>query len=54
MVICEMLLKPSPFLNPMLVDSADGVNEADEGIERRKGMGWGLKKGTSAPEERER
>ena len=28
----------------MLVDSADGVNEADEGIERRKGMGWGLKK----------
>ena len=21
------------FLNPMLVDSADGVNEADEGIE---------------------
>ena len=28
----------------MLVDSADGVNEADEGIERSKGMGWGLKK----------
>ena len=27
------------FLNPMLVDSADGVNEADEGIEGSKGMG---------------
>ena len=28
----------------MLVDSADGVNEADEGIERSKGMGWELKR----------
>ena len=42
----------------MLVDSADGVNEADEGIERSKGMGWGLKRnlgiGGKAEKERER